>query len=286
MITVFTPAYNRKKTLKKLYESLLTQINIDFEWLIIDDGSSDGTKEYIEELKKINKIKIRYYYQENSGKMSAVNKAHELAKGKYFITVDSDDYLVENVLKNVLEDIKKIDNEKNVAGLVYNCAYQTNKNNIVAKNMPNDGTKCTYFELSSKYKVVGDKAAVWKTCILRDYKFPIIKGEKFVPDAYLMNEISKKYTIIVNNRIVTLINYCEDGLTNNYFNLVRKNPNGNRLYYLQLYDFEKSLYNVYGYLLFSIYAKIKLNKIIKEHPGKFYCLLLYLPTLIVSKLKN
>ena len=57
MITVFTPSYNWKKEFGDLYKSLLKQQNANFEWLIVDDGSKDDTKEYISKLKKENKLK-------------------------------------------------------------------------------------------------------------------------------------------------------------------------------------------------------------------------------------
>ena len=98
MITVFTPSYNRKNELKKLYDSLLKQDNKDFEWLIVDDGSSDDTGSYIKKIKKDNKININYIYKENGGKQSAYNMGLDKAKGNIFLCIDSDDILKKNIL--------------------------------------------------------------------------------------------------------------------------------------------------------------------------------------------
>ncbi|MFR4520663.1 MAG: glycosyltransferase family A protein, partial [Fusobacterium sp.] len=89
MITIFTPTYNRKKTLPKLYESLKNQDDKDFEWLVVDDGSSDGTDKLVEEYQKENILNIRYFYKENGGKQRAVNFGVEKSQGEYFFIVDS-----------------------------------------------------------------------------------------------------------------------------------------------------------------------------------------------------
>ncbi|MBQ6816818.1 MAG: glycosyltransferase family 2 protein, partial [Bacilli bacterium] len=73
MLTIFTPTYNRKQTLPKLYDSLTKQTNNNFTWLIVDDGSSDGTEELIRAWQTESKIKIEYIYQTNAGKMQAHN---------------------------------------------------------------------------------------------------------------------------------------------------------------------------------------------------------------------
>lgn len=285
MITIFTPTYNRKNELHNLYNSLINQSYRDFEWLVIDDGSTDGTNIEIKKMINEDKININYIYKENGGKMSAVNMAHKLAKGTIFITVDSDDILVDNILQTVVDDFSIIENDQNIAGIVYQCAYKNKPHEVVAKNLPDNGTICTYNELHTKFKVKGDKSAAWKTSVLRNYKFPVFEGEKFVPDDYLMNNISRKYQIVIYDKIITNVEYLEGGLTNNYFQLVKKNPNGTSLYFKELYDFDNSFYNVYAYILFSIYAKKNFKYIIENHPAKLKVLLFYLPTLIISKLR-
>lgn len=94
--TIFTPTYNRAYILPKLYQSLLRQSNKDFEWLVIDDGSTDNTETLVQKYINENKIPIRYYLQKNQGKHIAINKALNLANGEYIVTVDSDDYIVDN----------------------------------------------------------------------------------------------------------------------------------------------------------------------------------------------
>lgn len=286
MITIFTPTYNRKEKLSLLYNSLLNQNYKNFEWLIVDDGSTDGTSNYIEELQKKEQITIRYIYKKNEGKMSAVNIAHEEASGECFITIDSDDELMPNILSSLERDFKKIKKNDDLAGIVYLASYKGKSKEIIGDKLPENGTICAYTDLSLKYKIKGDKATLWKTSVLRNYKFPIIKNEKFVPDLYLMMMISKDYKIMTMNKSVMLVEYLDTGYSNNYFNLVKNNPLGTSLYYRELYSFNPVLYNVYGYILFCIYGNKKFKDIVKDHPSKMKVVLLYIPTLVIAKIRR
>ena len=115
--TVFTPTFNRKELLEKLYKSLQKQTFKDFEWLIVDDGSDDGTKEKVEEFLNEKKLDIKYYFKENGGKQRAYNFATDKANGELFICLDSDDEYVENGLETILKYWKKY--EKNRCTCTY-----------------------------------------------------------------------------------------------------------------------------------------------------------------------
>ena len=103
LLTIFTPTFNRAHTLVRLYEGLLKQTEKVFEWLIVDDGSTDGTKNLVEGFIQERKLNIRYFYQENQGKHIAINKGVSEARGNYFLTIDSDDYLLELSLIHISE---------------------------------------------------------------------------------------------------------------------------------------------------------------------------------------
>lgn len=286
MITIFTPTYNRKKELKNLYNSLLKQDYSNFEWLIVDDGSSDNTKEYIKELQKDKKIKIKYIYKENGGKQSAYNKGLEEANGDIFLCIDSDDILKSNVLDNIAKDFENIKNNSSIGGIAYLQGYITDKNKIIGTKFPEDIKEINYFDFYHKYQVKGDKLIVLKTKIAREYPFPIIANEKFIPEALIFNRISQKYNFICINKIVAYKEYLSDGYSNNYFNLVKKNPKGNMLYFKELYQLEKSLYNIYGYLLFGIYSHTKIKELINNHPAKLAIIVMYLPVLLISIIRK
>lgn len=286
MITVFTPSYNRKKELSNLYNSLLKQDTKDFEWLIVDDGSKDDTKDYVLSLKKENKININYVYKENGGKQSAYNKGLESANGDIFLCIDSDDILKENILGMISKDFSKIKKDKDIAGIMYIQGFIKDKKKVIGTLFPFDDMVDTYYNVYHKHHVTGDKLVVLKTSIAREYYFPLIKGEKFVPEALIFNRISLKYKFLCKNTITSYKDYLEGGYSSNYFNLVKRNPLGNRLYFKELYNMEKSLYNVYGYILFSIYGKKSFKETIKDHPSKIKVFILYLPVKIISIIRK
>lgn len=284
MVTIFTPTYNRKKELVNLYKSLIKQTNKDFEWLLVDDGSVDDTKEYIEKLQKRSEINIKYIYKENGGKQSAYNIGLKNAKGQIFFCLDSDELLNSKAIETIINDFNHI--SKNIAGYSYNRAYITNKNRIIGTKFPEGITQAYYFDIYDKLKVTGDKLMVFKTKIAQEYPFPQIPGEKFIPEAVIFNRIARKYQLGLSNEILSYTEYLPGGYSDNYFDLVKRNPKGNVIYFKEKYEIKKSLYNVYGYILFCIYAKYSLGKILNDHPAKIKILLIYVPTLLVSIVKG
>lgn len=285
MLTVFTPTYNRKEKIKKLYNSLLKQNTKNFEWLIVDDGSVDKTDEYIEKIKKDNKIKINYFYKKNGGKPSAYNEGLKHALGEVFFCIDSDDILKENILSVIENDFKEIENDEKTCALMYNQAYIKKPQKIIGTEFPKDNLIDNYYNIYHNYNVTGDKLIVFKTSVARKYLFPIIDGEKFIPEALIYNRIALKYNFLCKNNVAAYKEYLEDGYSNNYFELVKRNPKGNALYYKEVYGFNKSLYNIYGYLLFCFFAKYDFKQIIR-HEAKMKILFLYLPVKCWSLLKK
>ncbi len=223
MITIFTPTYNRALCLSKLADSLLKQSFQDFEWIIVDDGSTDNTQKVIESLKK--KMKIIYYYQKNSGKHIAYNRGIELASGEYFVCVDSDDTLDPFAIERYCSLIKKYNTEvgfvlrQNLVGA-----------NDISKWVAIDGKKVNIADLKNIYGIVESNPLI-KTFYLKKYRFPHYKKntneyEKFCPEDYLYNQLSKEGRFIAKNVAVYNSAYRNDGLTSNIFNLWINNSEG------------------------------------------------------------
>ena len=285
MITIFTPAYNRKKELNVLYKSLLLQDYNDFEWVIVDDGSVDDTENLILDLKNENKMNIVYFKQENKGKSKAVNQGIKLAKGDLFLCIDSDDYFLPNVLSMINKEYENIKNDDSIAGLGF-LHYKVNTEEVIGTKFPNENMVDTYFNIYNLYKVKGDKQLMFKTKIMKEFLFPEIEGEKFVPEALVFNRISQKYKMKFINKAIVYKDYLESGYSNNYFKLAKKNPKGQVLYYKELYELEPTLYNVAAYNMYSIFAKNGMIQTIKDHPSKLKSLLMYLPALYKAKTKK
>ena len=130
-ISVLTPTYNRGNLLKRLYNSLIenSKYDVQIEWLIMDDGSTDNTKEIINEFIKKNKIDIKYYSQENQGKMTSINNLMNYVTGDIIIDCDSDDYFTDNAFEIVKQEYTKYKDEKNIYGLCF-LKYDQNRNNM------------------------------------------------------------------------------------------------------------------------------------------------------------
>ena len=240
LITVFTPTYNRKNMLSKLYDSLKKQTDKDFEWFIVDDGSKDGTEKLIQEYKKENRINIRYFYQENGGKQRAVNRGVKEAEGEYFFIVDSDDYLSEDAV----EMIKKYGASlpKDFGGMVFKKINLKDENYKSIENYKNikfsqEILDTNPIDIIYKYHQYGDKGEIFKTEILKKYPFPEIEGEKFVPEGYIWNRIGKSYNLRYIDYGIYFFEYLEDGYTKNFKRDLKKNPKGFGLYYRDMLSY-------------------------------------------------
>jgi glycosyltransferase involved in cell wall biosynthesis len=284
-ITVFTPTYNRANLLPKLYESLKKQTFKDFEWLIVDDGSNDKTESVIKNFISESKIKIRYYYQINGGKHRAINKALQLANGKFFFIVDSDDILPENSLELISTYSNKIDS-KEICGVVGRIYY---KNGEKLNNDPSKGEIiANTIELRYKHNIHGDLAEVVLTDILKKYPFPEFEGEKFCAESLVFNRIAKNYKLYFFDKCIYFCEYLEDGLSRNNTKHRMKSPTYAMKIYAELIThqipFDKKLKAVINYWRFSVNSKKPFFKKVQEI-NHFYTLLA-LPVGIIMHLND
>lgn len=275
MITIFTPTYNRAYILPRLYNSLTNQINREFEWIIVDDGSIDNTKELIEKWMKENKIAIRYFKQENQGKPMAHNLGVEKAKGELFACVDSDDYLTENAVKIILEKWNKVKDIQNCVGIVGMRIFENKE--PVGTNMPENIEYSTLRDLYFKYKYKGDTILAYRTDIIKRYSFPKIEEEKFIPETYLYDKIDQEGELAIIPEGIYVCEYLEDGYTNNSKKLIKSNPKGYVLCAKQRMKLSRNLKEQYvacaKYVLGSILAKEKYNSYIAKSPKKLLTIL-------------
>lgn len=231
MITVFTPTYNRAYILPKLYESLKKQSCKDFEWLIVDDGSTDETDDLCQEWAKDNPF-IRYIKQENGGKHRAINRGVKEAHGDLFFIVDSDDYLSHDAVALLAFHYEKI-KESNVYAGVSGLRAYPNGNKIGGEE---DWTEldCSSLDFRYVYKAKGDMAEAYRTDVLREYPFPEIEGERFCPEALVWNRIAQKYKLHYFYEKIYICDYLTDGLTANIIKVRMKSPLVTVTYYMEL----------------------------------------------------
>jgi len=236
-ISICTATYNRSKLLPILYRSLVIQTNTDFEWLVIDDGSTDNTVQVIEELKQEAPFDIIYYKQENQGKHIAINTGVSLSKGTFFFIVDSDDRLPENALEIITRRVRQIQNDPHIAGVVGLKSYFDNK--VVGTTSLSGDMISDIFDYRYMQKVKGDRAEVFKTAVLKKYPFPKFKEEKFLPESIVWNRIGQQYDMLFFNESVYECEYLEDGLSAQSITLRRKYPKGVMHLYAELGTIEK-----------------------------------------------
>ena len=210
-ITVFTPTYNRANTIDRLYKSLLLQTFYNFEWIIIDDGSTDNTRLIVEKIIQDNKIKVKYKRVNNGGKHRAINLGVRISEGEYFFIVDSDDYLIENSLESINYWLNTLDKEEDFIGVAGKKGFDLDHE--VGTSFKKEYIDCTNLE-REKYNISGDKAEVFKTQLLKRYPFPEFEGENFIAESLVWNRIANDgYKLRWFNEIIYICEYRDDGLT-------------------------------------------------------------------------
>ena len=224
LVTIFTPTYNRAELLKRLYESLKEQSDKDFEWIIVDDGSKDNTKEVVLGFIKEKIIPIKYLKKENEGKHIAINVGCDMAEGELFFIVDSDDYIPKEAIEEVKRDWKKYRNNTGIAGLVYLKAWKNG--NLMGRKFEKDEFISNHVKEYNKGGVWGEKLKILRTEIFRKNKFPKYENEKYVGEHVLWIEVSRKYDLVYINKVLYIAEYLEDGLTMAGRKLRIENPLG------------------------------------------------------------
>lgn len=222
-LTVFTPAYNRADTLRRTYESLCRQTCKDFCWLIIDDGSTDNTRQVVEGWIKEGLIPIRYIYQQNQGMHGAHNTAYRNIDTLLNVCIDSDDYMPDDAVEQILTCWHG-QQDKHIAGIIG--LDITADGIVIGTKFPqymNKTTVCGFYEAGGK----GDKKLVYRTDVITRYpEYPIFEGEKYVGLAYKYMLIDQDYEMITLNHPLVVVEYQPDGSSYNMYKQYWNNPRG------------------------------------------------------------
>jgi glycosyltransferase involved in cell wall biosynthesis len=224
-ITVFTPTFNRAHLLPRLYESLCSQTNKDFIWLVIDDGSNDVTEEFMKEWQAENKIQIQYKYKENGGMHTGHNLAYATIQTELNVCIDSDDWMPKDAIDLILNRWNSLKDKSNIAGIIGLDADKEGK--IIGKKIPDPLFKGNLNALYQKHKVTGDKKLVLRTDVVRKYPpYPEYEGEKLVPLGLLYLMIEKDFDYIYANEVYCIVEYQEDGSSNSILKQYKQSPRG------------------------------------------------------------
>lgn len=281
-VTILTPTYNRKDNLINLYNSLLKQTNNNFEWLIVDDGSTDNTNMKVNEFIKEDKIKIIYYEKENGGKHTALNFGISKIDTDLTFIVDSDDWLKDNAIDEILSIHSKYKDKEDICG--YSFLRMFSNGEINGKTSDKEEVVSDYIcARINGDDMNSDKAEVWKTICLKEYPFPEFKGEKFLGEDVVWIPLALKYKMVFLNKPIYISEYLENGLTKNRRKNNIKSPNG--CYYKSklIIDISKEkkinlkylMKNIMQYIIYGNFSNKSFKELFKKCNRKFEFLILY-----------
>lgn len=293
-LSILTATYNRANYLPKLYESIKENLkyNITPEWIIVDDGSTDDTKNIVQGFIDENKVIIKYLYQKNNGKMLAINEAVKMATGDLIVDCDSDDCFTNNSFEIIEKNAKKLLQNQELYGLVFLKSEENGK--ISGKEFSQKEHITSMFDLYFKEDIGGEKIIVYNSKIRKQYSHQLEHNEKFITEARMYHKMDEKYKLLAINEVIEQGSYIEDGYTKNINKTFKESPYGYYMYFKELLQkdmrgvmFSKRLYAIKHYILFSYLTKNKFNaNLIKDRLNRLLYTILYLPGIMKSKKFN
>ncbi len=291
-LTVFTPAYNRADLLVRCYKSMQKQTSKDFIWMIIDDGSTDNTREIVQQwIDNETEFRIQYYHKENGGLHTAYNEAISHITTELCVCIDSDDFMPDDAIEKILDFWNK-NGSNEYAGIV-GLDYDLN-NNVIGDKLPEQKSINLIDLLIGKYPIInGDRTNVIRTELYKRFApMRTFDSEKNFNPHYMHLQISKEYDFLVLNENLRYVEYQPNGMTNSMFKQYRNSPNSfaeTRKLYLGFKNTSLKFKVKHSIHLVSSCILSKRNPI-KESPCKFitfltipFGLLLYLYIMFKSR---
>lgn len=268
--TVFTPTYNRKHSLPGVYDSLCAQTFSDFEWLIVDDGSADGTEELVERWRKDAKFPVRYFYQPNQGKHVATNRGVREARGELFLMFDSDDRCVPEALarfKYHWDNIPLL--ERNMFSTI-TALCRKEDGSPLGPAFPKPLVDVASCAEQRQHRGSADRWGVNRTAVLRQFPYPEIPGEKFIAEGIVWTRISLSYKARFINERLKIVRYQADGLSVSSARLRVDNAVGARMYYQESLHADAhlaaKLRDAVNYCRFSFHVGVGCVRLLVESP--------------------
>ena len=289
-LSILTPTYNREHLLREIYDSLLANLrfNLDFEWLIMDDGSTDNTKEVVNDFIKEQKINVQYFYQTNQGKAVALNNLIKFATGDLILDCDSDDYLASNAFKIIKEKAELLLSDSKLYALVFlKCDMY---GEVSGKEFKHDCYRSTMFDLYNKEDIQGEKILLFKASIRKQYKHEVEENERFITEARMYHKMDNRYQVLGFNIPLIIGEYKKDGYTKNIQKMFMENPVGYYKYFTEMLNKDlkdvlpqKRIYMLKHYILFAYLSNKKgILKNLSDPLNKFFVVILFIPGYISS----
>lgn len=234
-ITILTPTYNRASLLPRLFDSLLRQTSKDFEWIVVDDGSTDDTREVVANLKEKcgGAFPMGYVYKANGGKHMAINIGAERARGELLFIADSDDLLIDDALETVANSWHDISDDKSFAGIA-GLDITMDTREVIGSGLPQEHIDCNAIDIRYRHHVTGDMKEVFRTEVLREFPFPEFAGERFCPEQLVWFRMARRYRLRYINKPIYIADYQPDGITAGITRARMRNPSASMLTYAEL----------------------------------------------------
>lgn len=273
LVSVVTPVYNRAKLLKLCWESLAAQTDKDFEWIVVDDGSTDGSAETIKKLPDTG-FPVILVEKENGGKHTALNASHPYVSGQYVLILDSDDRLVETAIEQIREGWEKFCQREEIGIVTFLKGRTVDDPSCKAED---EGIPVDIMRYQRTCFHSSDCCEVIRSELFLKYPFPVFEGERFISEGPLWNRVSFTHKCVYINRVIYLAEYLEGGLTRSGRALRIRNPKGgmfmanlnmNRKNFLKRRIKYGLLYTAYGF-----FAKAGIQEMIRQNDSKLLTVL-------------
>lgn len=270
LLTVFTPSYNRAHTLPRLYRSLCAQKNKCFEWVIVDDGSTDDTAALVQSWSTDSPFPIRYKRQANLGMVAAHNTAFDMASGEILVCIDSDDFLTDDAVSIIADAYAKIREDQTLAGIVG--LDVSMDGSVIGDSFPPSISTATFAEIRFQHKIRGDKKYVFRRSAINEVgRYPSVIGEKFPAVSFLYRKIDRRYRLKVINAPLCIVDYQQDGNTSQKLKLYMRNPNAFMLFREltmdEPFDAKEKIVSAIHYVASAVFARKLAPAINGRHGG-------------------
>lgn len=286
VVTVLTPVYNREKEISKLYESLCSQTNKNFNWIIVDDGSTDDLRNVVNDFINNSNLSIRYIYKENGGKHTALNVGIAEIRTPLTFIVDSDDWLIDDSIETIIKYHEKYKANEEICG--YSFLRIFSDGNVSGKEYSKKEIVANHIDMRiNSSDLMADKAEVFYTKCLKEFPFPEFEGEKFLGEDVVWIRMAKKYKMVYINKPIYCFEYLNSGLTRNRRVHNIYSPNGcvcrAKEFMCKEIRFKYRLRGAVQYVVYGKFAGYSFNKSIRGGNTNFKMLVLlcYLPGTII-----
>ena len=281
LLTVITPVYNRAMLIERLYESLKKQVNINFVWMVVDDGSTDEIASVMDACSENSNFPIDFYRKENGGKHTALNYAFSKLKTELAMIVDSDDLLIPTAT-DMVEKVWHNYKGENVAGYIFLKGYGDGL--CVGKSELADGTY-DMIEAMFSHDISGDKEEVFKADILKNYRFPEFPNERFIGEDYIWRQIYLQYHMVYINEVIYICEYLENGLTKQGRKLRIKCPLGgmehSKVSFHKRFPLKERIKRAWLFVCYGKFANLRFREIIQKSGAEVLICLNYIPGVLL-----